>query len=336
MTLDLLNIIVMTIGLGLGAWRRLPLVGVAAAAGVAICLTPLSGASIFGLMRTAAWALFVFLPLGLVVRGWFGPRWVGLGALPLCAVAIDAFFVEPTALEVSHVEIHTSKVSDPLRIALVADIQTDEVGPYEREVLEAVAAQEPDLVLYAGDYIQAPTEDTAEEHLRLNNALRIGGLGDYPGVAVEGDIDRSGWESVFDGTSVSTSTGRHELAGLVVTAWDSDDSRSDSLHHPKETAFHVALGHSPDFVLSKGLDADLVVAGHVHGGQVQLPLFGPLMTLSRLPRDQTHGHTVLGDTHLVVSRGVGLERRDAPRLRFLCRPEVVIIHLVPDTGATPS
>jgi uncharacterized protein len=35
------------------------------------------------------------------------------------------------------------------------------------------------------------------------------------------------------------------------------------------------------------------------------------------------------DSTLVVSRGIGLERGNAPRLRFLCRPEVVVIDLVP-------
>jgi predicted MPP superfamily phosphohydrolase len=32
---------------------------------------------------------------------------------------------------------------------------------------------------------------------------------------------------------------------------------------------------------------------------------------------------------LVVSRGIGMERGGAPRLRFLCRPEVIVIDLLP-------
>jgi len=76
--------------------------------------------------------------------------------------------------------------------------------------------------------------------------------------------------------------------------------------------------------------ADLLLAGHTHGGQVQLPLIGPLMTLSIVPRAWASGHTALpwgGD--LVVSRGVGMERREAPELRFLCRPQVVIVEVEP-------
>jgi hypothetical protein len=36
-----------------------------------------------------------------------------------------------------------------------------------------------------------------------------------------------------------------------------------------------------------------------------------------------------GGRTLVVSRGVGMERGSAPRLRFRCQPEVVVIELVP-------
>jgi len=84
-----------------------------------------------------------------------------------------------------------------------------------------------------------------------------------------------------------------------------------------------------DFMRLLGrVDADLMVAGHTHGGQVQLPLIGPLITLSAVPRAWASGVTELepGRT-LVVSRGVGMERGNAPRLRFLCRPEVVIVNV---------
>jgi hypothetical protein len=93
--------------------------------------------------------------------------------------------------------------------------------------------------------------------------------------------------------------------------------------------FHIVLGHSPNFALGR-VDADLLVAGHTHGGQVRLPWIGPLMTLSAVPRAWAAGTTRLDSGRtLVVSRGVGMERGDAPRLRFLCRPEIVIVEIVP-------
>lgn len=61
-----------------------------------------------------------------------------------------------------------------------------------------------------------------------------------------------------------------------------------------------------------------------------MPLLGPVMTLSQVPRSWASGLTELGsDAHLLVSRGVGMERGKAPRLRFLCRPEIAIVDVAP-------
>ena len=93
--------------------------------------------------------------------------------------------------------------------------------------------------------------------------------------------------------------------------------------------YHIVFGHAPDFALGD-VGADLMIAGHTHGGQVQLPLIGPLITLSRVPRSWASGVTRFDDGRiLIVSRGVGMERSGALRLRFLCRPELVVIHLRP-------
>jgi len=92
----------------------------------------------------------------------------------------------------------------------------------------------------------------------------------------------------------------------------------------------VVLGHSPNFALGR-IEADLLVAGHTHGGQVRVPLVGPLVTLSKVPRRWAAGLTDLpGGGRLLVSRGVGMEGGSAPRLRLFCRPELVVIDLAPE------
>ncbi len=57
---------------------------------------------------------------------------------------------------------------------------------------------------------------------------------------------------------------------------------------------------------------------------------GPLLTLSQVPRAWAAGRTDQSDGRtLAASRDIGMERGWAPRLRFLCRPEVVVIVLLP-------
>ena len=75
---------------------------------------------------------------------------------------------------------------------------------------------------------------------------------------------------------------------------------------------------------------DLVVSGHTHGGQIVVPFFGPIMTLSHVPRSVAAGglHQIDGN-YIYVSRGVGCERMQAPRIRFLCPPEISLLTLKP-------
>jgi uncharacterized protein len=69
------------------------------------------------------------------------------------------------------------------------------------------------------------------------------------------------------------------------------------------------------------------LAGHTHGGQVRMPFYGALLTMSRFDKKYEMGlHTVSG-TSLFVSRGIGFEPR-MPRIRFFCRPEIAVIDVV--------
>jgi len=72
---------------------------------------------------------------------------------------------------------------------------------------------------------------------------------------------------------------------------------------------------------------DLYLCGHTHGGQIRLPLYGAMITSSRLGKQFEMGHYQINGTHLYVNRGVGLEGLGAPRIRFLCPPEVVLFTL---------
>ena len=98
---------------------------------------------------------------------------------------------------------------------------------------------------------------------------------------------------------------------------------------PGRADVRILLAHRPDVV--RRLDrsrVDLIVAGHTHGGQVQLPLVGPLTTASGVPRAVAAGGLhVLDGRRIYVSRGVGVERGQAPRLRIGAVPEVSLITL---------
>ncbi len=314
---------------------------VAGAGAAAAVLAGICGYRPFTIFRLAAYGVFLHgtvVLAGSAVLLWPKRRLAAIGsaalALLLAAVAVDAFLIEPTWLEVSHLRIDSPKVTRAVRIVVLADLQTDQFGQYEREVFRRVLQEKPDLILLAGDYLQA--ERTRREELRrqINAFLHQIGFPDSAAAfAVGGNVDAGDWPQLFDGLPVTPihSTHTFEVAGIRLTCLTMPDSMNRSLRvePPEGGRFHLVLGHCPDFAMGQ-IDADLLVAGHTHGGQVRLPWIGPPITLSGVPRSWAAGQTDLpGGGKLLVSRGIGMERGTAPRLRFLCRPELLVIDLIP-------
>jgi len=296
----------------------------------------------FGRVQLLAWAVFLHYPLFFLAGTYrFFPerRRFALGCAAVAAVilliCVDAFLIEPHWLEVSHVQLSSPEVETSFRIAVIADLQTDAPGWYEERVLKRVHDESPDLILFVGDYLDVDgPERYARMSRRLNGILREAELDAPFGMyAVPGNVDWPGrWQGIFAGLSVRTfeRSATVDLGPFALTGLTLRDSADRHLAVDEAEGFHIVVGHSPNFSLGR-VDAELLVAGHTHGGQVQLPVIGPLVTLSAVPRSWASGVTEIepGKT-LVVPRGIGMERGNAPRMRFLCRPQLVILELVPD------
>jgi uncharacterized protein len=309
-------------------------------AAVALFAAALAGDP-FGVVRLATHGIFFHEVVVLAVTAWLLRRAIPIAAwsaaalaLVLVAVGIDAFVVEPHWLEVTHVELASAKLARPVRVVVVADLQCDTLGDYEKRALRTALDEKPDVILLAGDYTQVRQQAAAERlHEQISDYLREIGFSAPLGVfAVRGNVDSDLWARSFAGLPVTTvdATRSFDLGPLVLTCLSLADSRRVDLElaRPQAGKCHMVLGHVPDFALGR-CDADLLVAGHTHGGQVRLPLVGAMMTGSRVPRSWVAGMTQLpGGGHLLVSRGVGMERGHAPRLRFCCRPELVVVDLV--------
>lgn len=253
------------------------------------------------------------------------------GAVGLLISGIYALKIEPNWVQVTHTTIRTGKLkasAPPLRIVQLSDLHIDQWGYRENRTLGLVSRLKPDLILLTGDYTNFAARYPEVRRFMKGLHARYGVYAIHGNWNPAPDVDKC-----LEGTGVQVIEYKHELlqtdsgpimlAGIPWFAW------GDSSHVLSgvrlSDAFVILMSHMPEGADFAPSGVDLVLAGHTHGGQVRIPGIGPVITLSQVRRDRAAGLSKLPNGILLyVNRGIGMEGGGAPRIRFLCRPEVAV------------
>ena len=273
--------------------------------------------------------------------------WAILGLAPL-TVAVDAVCLEPFRLEVRELHLRSDRWPRhlaPLRIAVLADLQSPLFTRRESAVIDAVAELEADLIVLPGDLVA----QSFRPELSVDSARRVVRTLEAPlGVfAVTGDVDSfvpGGLPRVLadTGAQLVDNVATEIADGVVLAGLFPPDGRAYRALLRQEgraddDCFRIGVVHRPRHgaeISAHGFD--LVIAGHTHGGQIVVPGFGPPVTASPLPRDIAAGglHPLDTGGWLCISRGIGLEAGFAPPIRFLCRPEILVLTVESAEGSS--
>ncbi|OGL65296.1 hypothetical protein A3B21_02430 [Candidatus Uhrbacteria bacterium RIFCSPLOWO2_01_FULL_47_24] len=304
-------------------------------------------------------AVFIFLCSSALVVFWgsfIEPRIITINR-----VSIDLPNFEPT---------------QPVRVALISDVHvgTYKKDGWVRRVSNRIITEHPDLVLMAGDMIVDKPEHAQylsgfrllttdypvyavlgdhDYHVRknprfsieestaqvVNDTLTSAGMHVLRNEAREINIGCTGLSPGRERTKPCN----FWLVGLDDwLAGKTDFATAVSVTKPPingnlVTTPFIILVHNPDFILDpQSKNADLILSGNTHGGQIRIPLLGPAPRLpSELPRSFDEGLFNLQYTEalppenrrqglLFITSGIS---ESGPRARLFNPPEIVLLEL---------
>ena len=100
-------------------------------------------------------------------------------------------------------------------------------------------------------------------------------------------------------------------------------------------AFAFGVTHAPYRRVLQSFEtdkADLVLAGHTHGGQICIPFYGALVTNCDLPQGQAKGYSTFGASEMPLHVSAGVGTSPFAQVRIACRPEATLITLSAKTS----
>jgi hypothetical protein len=300
----------------------------------------IAGCIVVALTLAAAWVALLARWLARRV-GWAGDRAfverpvvrvLLIASLPLAAATgLYGRYVEPRWLAVRPLALGLEAPTGrrAIRIAVISDLHIDGPGTPWSELPAAVNAADPDVVLFLGDALNRrdalPLLHRTLRQIRARHAkLAVRGNWEawYHGALPL--LQGTGFAWLDDRRTLTVEGQRLHLVGLSYRDGERGARAERLLAAAPRPGWRIFLYHTPDLALAVP-SADLYLAGHTHGGQIALPFFGALVTLSRYGKRFERGLHRVGHTAIYVNPGIGIE--PMVPLRIGVRPEVTLLRL---------
>lgn len=335
-----LGLLFLSIPLGFVASRRSP-----TSLNQALYWTSMLWLGAFGLLLTgtlvadlisAAWGLLGTPPEGLMLA-----RGKALGVVAVVVPALAwAYFTARGRARVERVKVPIARLGQGLHGLRVVQITDIHIGPtldrhFMRRVVEQVNALKPDVIAVTGDLVDGSVRMLRDEVAPLSGlsaplgVYYVTGNHEYyhGGAAWAAEVSRLGLTVLHNAHRVIE---RAQARLVVAGVTDHEGGRLDPAHACRpDLALEGAprgvprllLAHQPRTAfLAKGLEVDLQLSGHTHGGQIF-----PFMFFVKLQQPVIRGLATIAGVRVYTSRGTGYW---GPPLRLGPAPEITELTLV--------
>ena len=184
------------------------------------------------------------------------------------------------------------------------------------------------FVLGSNDY-HAPTIKNPFSYFNKDREIRVDGA-PLPTSDLIEEFTDAGWLDLNNKQGVS------KINGLKIHFRGTDDPHIKRDNYaavagPFESdSFAFGVTHAPYRRVLECFEtdkADLVLAGHTHGGQICIPFYGALVTNCDLPQGQAKGFSTFGESSMPLHVSAGVGTSPFAQIRIACRPEATLITL---------
>ena len=184
------------------------------------------------------------------------------------------------------------------------------------------------FVLGSNDYF-APTIKNPLTYFKKDREIRAEGTA-LPTSDLVDELSDAGWLDLNNkqGTAVINDVKIH-FRGTDDPHINKDDYAAVAGSFDSD-AFAFGVTHAPYRRVLQSFEtdkADLVLAGHTHGGQICIPFYGALVTNCDLPQGQAKGFSTFGESEMPLHVSAGVGTSPFAQVRIACRPEATLITL---------
>ena len=256
---------------------------------------------------------------------------------------------------VRHYSLRDQRIKKPVKAVVLADLHNKRYGKENERLLQAIDEIRPDMILIAGDILTAKPKASLETAVDLLTKL----AGKYPIYYGNGNHEHrlklypenygdmaERYEETLQKIGIRRLVNEHtvlEESGICIYGSEIDklyykrfgiqpmdpEYLKSLLGQPSAEKYTILIAHNPDY-FPKYADwgADLVLAGHVHGGMVRVPIWGKGVVSPnvRLFPKYDGGEFTLGKTRMLLSRGLGMHTIP---IRLFNPGEVLEVDLLP-------
>lgn len=247
-------------------------------------------------------------------------------------ICIDGFLIEPNLLSVKKYIIK-DKVLKGLKLVFVSDFHiTKHQEKRLKKIIELINEQNADIVLSTGDYIAKHSLKASLDSGKIaENISKI--KSNYGFYTTLGNHDwKKGEESI---TSAFQKYGIKILKNenipvkfgeriVYIAGIEDYQSGRPSIQTALSNTENpvILLTHNPDMFTEVPDSVNLTLAGHTHGGQINLPIFGALIIPSKYRNRFASGYIEENGKKMIVTKGIGTS---IIPVRINCKPEIVVI-----------